>query len=639
MGRISMPQGKGSQMHNRRDYEKIGRAIPDNINSKLTFENVILVDKEIRTAYQEIFGDVLQEYNSKQKRADRKIADYYEHIMKSKNGEKPFYEDVLQWGRMEDFKAEPQLREKAKECLVEYARNFESRNPNLKLIGAYVHMDEASPHLHLDYIPVAQGYKRGLQTRNSLDKAMKQMGYIPEKESRQNNATKLWKEHERDFFAELCRSRGLEVEAERKARGSLSVAEYAAAKEKMIQDVKAEVQPVIEKYSKQKDEALEEVNRLQQRSEELTQSINISEGLNTWYEDENERLGSENEDLQDKNNELEEKHSQLKEKISNVEQELDSKSEVLDQQAEQIERIDAVTKILAQTDAKDNVVENLVIPEKKSILGRVETPERHGAFIEGMDSEQVKILMRRVKVEDSLQKVYDDVIQRAEKDAKVIRVSATKEKNEIVAKAQSVLDERDGIIQRAKDWAKSYKDKYNDLVEKFNDLAHRFNDLVGKYNRVKGEIDRLEASRGDLEPLRKEVEELTRAKQIMSGELDYELTRAKFKPWSEMPFGADYSSYRKRGELLALYKDGTTRLVGSNPNGGFDYKTLDDEKNGLCRVGIMVDEERVQVPKSLLKELMQARDREKPISQSLQNLILQQTEVDRTVQRHRGVSR
>lgn len=64
----------------------------------------------------------------------------------------------------------------------------------------------------------------------------------------------------------------------------------------------------------------------------------------------------------------------------------------------------------------------------------------------------------------------------------------------------------------------------------------------------------------------------------MSGELDYELTRAKFKPWSAMPFGADYSSYRKRGELLALYKDGTTRLVGSNPNGGFDYKTLDDEK-------------------------------------------------------------
>lgn len=85
---------------------------------------------------------------------------------------------------MEDFRAEPQLREKAKECLVEYARTFEARNPNLKLIGAYVHMDEASPHLHVDYIPVARGYKTGLQARNSLDKAMKQMGYTPVKESR-----------------------------------------------------------------------------------------------------------------------------------------------------------------------------------------------------------------------------------------------------------------------------------------------------------------------------------------------------------------------------------------------------------------------------------------------------------------------
>ena len=192
------------------------------------------VEKGIRAAYKEIFGSVLQEYNKRQKRADRRIDDYYEHILKSKNGEKPFYEDVIQWGSMEDFRADPRLREKAKECLVEYARTFEARNPNLKLIGAYVHMDEASPHLHHDYIPVASGYKTGMQTRNSLDKAMKQMGYVPVKESRINNATKLWKEHERAYFGELCRSKGLKVEAERKARGSLSVDEYKEAKSNML---------------------------------------------------------------------------------------------------------------------------------------------------------------------------------------------------------------------------------------------------------------------------------------------------------------------------------------------------------------------------------------------------------------------
>ena len=68
MGRISMPQGKGSQLHNRRDYEKIGKEIPDNINSFMTHENVTIVDKDIKVAYIEIFGEYLQEYNSKQKR-------------------------------------------------------------------------------------------------------------------------------------------------------------------------------------------------------------------------------------------------------------------------------------------------------------------------------------------------------------------------------------------------------------------------------------------------------------------------------------------------------------------------------------------------------------------------------------------
>ena len=101
-------------------------------------------------------------------------------------------------------------------------------------------MDEASPHLHLDYVPVAHGYSRGLSTRNSLDKAMKEMGFVPEKESRKNNATKLWKENERAYFGEICRSMGLEVEAERKARGSLSVEEYKEAREEMLGEIEQE---------------------------------------------------------------------------------------------------------------------------------------------------------------------------------------------------------------------------------------------------------------------------------------------------------------------------------------------------------------------------------------------------------------
>lgn len=245
MGKVSMPQGKGSQLHNRREYEKIGKPIPDNIDSSKTAENITLVDRDIKEAYREIFGEALNKYNAKQKRADRKIEDYCDHIKKSKNGEKLFYEDVVQWGSKDDFQ-NPQTRERAKEALVKYVEGFEERNPNLKLIGAYIHMDEASPHLHLDYVPVAHGYSRGLSTRNSLDRAMKEMGFAPENESRKNNATKLWKESERSYFGEICRSMGLEVEMERQStRKNLSVEEYKDARDEMLGNIEQEKEAII----------------------------------------------------------------------------------------------------------------------------------------------------------------------------------------------------------------------------------------------------------------------------------------------------------------------------------------------------------------------------------------------------------
>lgn len=243
MGRVSMPQGKGSQLHNKREYKSIGRDIPEHIDQKRTHENVTLVDIPIKQAYDELFGEALAAYNAKQRRSDRKIASYYEHVKGLKTGEKLFYEDVVQWGSKDDFTNE-KTRQNAKECLIEYVKGFQERNSNLKLIGAYIHMDEASPHLHLDYIPFAHGYKRGLSVRNSLDKAMKEMGYIPENESRKENATKMWKDHERAVFGNICAAHGLEVEEERASnRKDLSVEEYKEARDKMLEPIKQEMQP------------------------------------------------------------------------------------------------------------------------------------------------------------------------------------------------------------------------------------------------------------------------------------------------------------------------------------------------------------------------------------------------------------
>lgn len=575
-----MPQGKGSQLHNRRDYEKIGKEFPDNIDQNLTEQNITIVDKDIREAYQEFFGEALQEYNQKQKRADRKIEDYYEHISKSKNGEKLFYEDVLQWGKKEDFQDNPELKEIAKECLKEYAETFEKRNPNLKLIGAYIHMDEVSPHLHLDYVPVAHGYSRGLKTRNSLDKAMKEMGFQPEKESRKNNATRLWKDNERQYFGDLCRNRGLEVEEERHYdRKSLSVEEYKEAKDKMLDEIEQE------------------------------------KGL------------------------LEQSIESNKKEIQDQEVKIASNSKALDQQGSELKKIDDISRYLALEGENSISVEDFTISAKKSILGKIEAPERQGTFVEGMDKEQIEALMKKAKATDELERVYDTVqnqcdsmIADAKKQANEILSEATAEKNEKIAKATEVVNQRNSMIQEVKEWAKRVEQKLKDVT----DAIER--NLLRK-KQLETEISSLEAQKENLEPLRAEVEDLTRAKKIMSGELDYELTRAKFKDWSSMPYGSNYDGYRARGELIALYNDGSIRKVGTNEHGGFDNKTLEDQGKKLCRVGIMVDEERVRVPKSLLRELIDSRDREKPLSKGLENLIKQQTEVDRTVSRHRGRGR
>lgn len=547
MGRVSMPQGRGSQLHNRREYEKIGKPIPDNIDVSRSHENITLVDMDLRQAYREIFGEALEQYNGKQKRADRKIEDYYEHIQKSKNGEKLFYEDVVQWGEKKDF-LDPEIRQKAKEALVEYATTFQSRNPNLRLVGAYLHMDEASPHLHIDYVPVAHGYTRGLETRNSLDRAMKAMGHEPTEESRKNNATKLWKESERAYFGKLCRVRGLEVEAEQKStRKSLSPAEYGEARDEMMGDIK-----------------------------------------------------------------------------------------------ELVDNLDEIAAHIASEGLKSVVAEDMTIPEKKSFWGKSEVSERVGVFIENMDKGQAEALMQRVTADDKIVDILErtqqecrQLVSAAKEEAESIRAEATADRNKTIANADKVLRERDSILSKAREWAESIKQQYQELADKIRTL-------LGMKKSLEAEVSDLQAQQKQLEPLRTEVQELTRAKEVLTGAVENEINQAKFY----VPVGGFNSPDEKekwsrlnRGELLALYHNGEIRTVTRNERGGLDDQTLADERSGLCRVGWFKQEERVTVPRNLLRELIEARDENKPISKNLENMIDQQTTTNRVIDKVKGQER
>ncbi len=225
---ISFPKGRGHLTHNNRDF------ICNNVVPERTSWNRAYIQEPLKDAYEKCFGQALRDYNAAQKRKDRKKEDYLKEIENSGNKEKTFYENIVQIGKKEDTPVVDEngdLTEDAKtaiEILEQYAKTFQERNPNLYLFNCVMHLDEATPHLHIDYIPVAHGYKNGMETRNSLTKAFQQMGFA-KAVSRKQNETVAWQERERKYLTELCRERGIEIEALGIQRDNLSLPEYKAA--------------------------------------------------------------------------------------------------------------------------------------------------------------------------------------------------------------------------------------------------------------------------------------------------------------------------------------------------------------------------------------------------------------------------
>jgi len=94
-------------------------------------------------------------------------------------------------------------------------------------------MDEKTPHLHIDYVPIADGYKNGMAKRNSQSVALQQMGF-----GKNKNSINEWRKHERQILRELCQQYGLEVAEETQGRGkTLTPDEY----KKMCDEVKDEL--------------------------------------------------------------------------------------------------------------------------------------------------------------------------------------------------------------------------------------------------------------------------------------------------------------------------------------------------------------------------------------------------------------
>ena len=226
---ISFTLGKAASQHGANIKHNNRKFTAANVDEKRIADNIIFKQQDVRDAYHQLFDRALQEYNAKQTRRDRVISDYYLHMAESKR-EEAFYEIVVQFGDCETAPCGSERGDQAKQMLESYMRDFQRRNPNLFVFNAVLHLDEASPHLHIDFIPFyTKGRQNGLSKGVSMKAALIEQGFKPR--SPKENQLVMWEFSERAEMEHVLRVHGCERDDKNVHRKHLSVDEFKLQKE------------------------------------------------------------------------------------------------------------------------------------------------------------------------------------------------------------------------------------------------------------------------------------------------------------------------------------------------------------------------------------------------------------------------
>ena len=223
---LSIAKGKGVLGHNSREFTA------KNIDTERTYFHTCYIHENNKKVYHKLFDVALEKYNNKQKRNDRKIPDYYEKIRTSKQ-EKVFYEIIAQVGNLEDMSCTSEYGKLTEQILDEYMKGFIERNPTLYVFSAHLHMDEATPHLHIDFVPYTSGNTRGLETKNTLKGALEKLGFTGG--TRSDTELAQWQNAEKERLAEIMLQYGIEWDKKGTHKEHLPVLDFK--KEMRTQEV------------------------------------------------------------------------------------------------------------------------------------------------------------------------------------------------------------------------------------------------------------------------------------------------------------------------------------------------------------------------------------------------------------------
>lgn len=410
---ISMMMGPGSINHNNR------RFIADNVDRDRVKDNVVLVNQNLKKVYHELFDEALKKYNEKQTRNDRKIKDYYEHVRHDKQL-KQFYEVIVQVGNKDDMACGTEEGDLAKEILLYYMEDFQARNPNLRVFNAVIHMDEATPHLHINFVPFSEDNKRGLEKQVSLKGALKAQGITGS--GRRDTEWNRWIEKEKEACSISMVRYGVEWNHLGTRKEHLSVLEYKKQertkevqqldeeKERLQEDVEQIKEDIREGEREAEDawvETTEARKELADIREEIVSAKEEWQKIKDNIREEKQILQFEVETIkQDKRKHLESYHKMLaefneeKKKAEDKLADIQSQKDILDS------AIQYETEILAEKEEETKKAEQK-LSLIKEMLNKYQDPgDRLDKMVE-LQIQVNKLLEENATLKQKLQQAYE----------------------------------------------------------------------------------------------------------------------------------------------------------------------------------------------------------------------------------------
>ena len=390
---ISGMMGKGSVNHNARAFSA------KNVDKERSRDNVEFCHSDIKEVYHTLFDEALERYNAKQKRSDRKISDYYEKIRRGKQ-EKLFYEVIFQIGNKDDMNVQSNEGQLAKEILSKFMEQFQKRNPNLFVFSSHLHMDEQTPHIHIDFVPFIRNSKRGLDTRVSLKGALSEQGF--KGGARGMTEWNEWIEAEKQELSKVMGRHGVQWKQLGTHNKHLSVLDFekqerqkeVAELEQTISGSKEELSDILHRQieaGRETEQIRKEGEAIRQELNKMVQSKEVMErNIHTYDEDAKWQLAEQGA-LMSAKNYRDKKALPLVEKLKEVVKNLTIKCVQLTEQGRKLTaKVDGqqvqISRLTDKVMEQSNIIDRL--QEKATDLGSL---ERH------LGREQVQSIVERSK--------------------------------------------------------------------------------------------------------------------------------------------------------------------------------------------------------------------------------------------------